>query len=259
MGNRFYRNISAALSGTQEYMAAEKLYELHDDDRFDLVVVDTPPTRNALDFLEAPGRLTRFLDHRIYRALTAAHPGRAAGGQRGRAGVPPDAEPGGRRRRHRRRHRLLPGLRRHGGGLPPASQRGRRAPQVAGDGVRAGHRPSPRHRRGGPLLRPPAGRGRHARRWPSSSTGSIPASRTTRPGADRRRAAGRPARGPSCEANLAELDAVADGEAAVLAPLTETSWGPVPMATVPLLPDRRPRPGRAGRSSADHLFDRAER
>ncbi len=70
-GNRFYRNISGALSGTQEYMAAEKLYQLHHDDRFDLVVVDTPPTRNALDFLDAPARLTRFLDHRVYRALTA--------------------------------------------------------------------------------------------------------------------------------------------------------------------------------------------
>jgi anion-transporting ArsA/GET3 family ATPase len=69
LGNPFYRNISTALSGTQEYMAAEKLYELHDDQRFDLVVVDTPPTRNALDFLDAPGRLTRFLDHRLYRAL----------------------------------------------------------------------------------------------------------------------------------------------------------------------------------------------
>ena len=68
--NRFYRNISGALSGTQEYMAAEKLYELHHDPRFDLVVVDTPPTRNALDFLDAPARLTRFLDHRVYRALT---------------------------------------------------------------------------------------------------------------------------------------------------------------------------------------------
>jgi anion-transporting ArsA/GET3 family ATPase len=71
LANRFYRNISSALSGTQEYMAAEKLYELHDDARFELVVVDTPPTRNALDFLEAPARLTRFLDHRLYRALTA--------------------------------------------------------------------------------------------------------------------------------------------------------------------------------------------
>jgi anion-transporting ArsA/GET3 family ATPase len=71
LANRFYRNISGALSGTQEYMAAEKLYELHDDGEFDLVVVDTPPTRNALDFLDAPRRLMRFLDHRLYRALMA--------------------------------------------------------------------------------------------------------------------------------------------------------------------------------------------
>ena len=69
LGNRFYRNIAGALSGTQEYMAAEKLYELSGDDRFDLVVIDTPPTRNALDFLDAPERLTRFLDHRLYRIL----------------------------------------------------------------------------------------------------------------------------------------------------------------------------------------------
>ena len=69
--NRFYRNISGALSGTQEYMAMEKLYELHEERDFDLVVVDTPPTRNALDFLDAPRHLTRFLDHRLYRILTA--------------------------------------------------------------------------------------------------------------------------------------------------------------------------------------------
>ncbi|MCB0977375.1 MAG: hypothetical protein KDB02_07935, partial [Acidimicrobiales bacterium] len=54
-----------------EYMAMEKLYDLHADERFDLVVVDTPPSRNALDFLEAPKRLTRFLDHRLYRVLMA--------------------------------------------------------------------------------------------------------------------------------------------------------------------------------------------
>ncbi len=71
LANRFYRNISGALSGTQEYMAMEKLYELHTDAGFDLVVVDTPPTRNALDFLDAPRRLTRFLDHRLYRVLMA--------------------------------------------------------------------------------------------------------------------------------------------------------------------------------------------
>jgi anion-transporting ArsA/GET3 family ATPase len=69
LANRFYRNIAGALSGTQEYMAMEKLFELHSDDRFDLVVVDTPPTRNALDFVDAPRRLTRFLDNRLFRLL----------------------------------------------------------------------------------------------------------------------------------------------------------------------------------------------
>jgi anion-transporting ArsA/GET3 family ATPase len=69
LGNTFYRNISRALSGTQEYMAAETLNLLHADERFDLVVVDTPPSRNALDFLEAPGVLARFLDHRLFRLL----------------------------------------------------------------------------------------------------------------------------------------------------------------------------------------------
>ena len=69
LANPFYRNISGALSGTQEYMAAETLHQLHDDERFDLVVVDTPPSRNALDFLEAPGVLARFLDHRLFRLL----------------------------------------------------------------------------------------------------------------------------------------------------------------------------------------------
>jgi anion-transporting ArsA/GET3 family ATPase len=69
--NRFYRNISGALSGTQEYMAMEKLYQLHDETDFDLVVVDTPPTRHALDFLDAPRRLSHFLDHRLFRMLMA--------------------------------------------------------------------------------------------------------------------------------------------------------------------------------------------
>ncbi|MGI9645553.1 MAG: ArsA family ATPase, partial [Ilumatobacteraceae bacterium] len=67
--NPFYRNVASALSGTQEYMAAETLHALHGDDRFDLVVVDTPPSRNALDFLEAPGVLSRFLDHRVFKLV----------------------------------------------------------------------------------------------------------------------------------------------------------------------------------------------
>jgi anion-transporting ArsA/GET3 family ATPase len=69
LGNRFYRNIAGALSGTQEYMAAEKLRELYDEGGFDLIVVDTPPSRHALDFLDAPQRLTRLLDNRIFRFL----------------------------------------------------------------------------------------------------------------------------------------------------------------------------------------------
>ena len=67
LGNRFYRNMASAMSGTQEYMAAETLHALHHDDRFDLVIVDTPPSRSALDFLEAPGVLARFLDHRVFK------------------------------------------------------------------------------------------------------------------------------------------------------------------------------------------------
>jgi anion-transporting ArsA/GET3 family ATPase len=69
LGNRFYRNVSTALSGTQEYMAMEKLHELHEEGGYDLIVVDTPPTRHALDFLDAPRRLTRLLDNRIFRLL----------------------------------------------------------------------------------------------------------------------------------------------------------------------------------------------
>ena len=67
--NTFYRNISGALSGTQEYMAMEKLHELHDEGGYDLIVVDTPPSRHALDFLDAPQRLIRLLDNRIFRLL----------------------------------------------------------------------------------------------------------------------------------------------------------------------------------------------
>jgi len=67
--NRFYRNISGALGGTQEYMAMEKLHELHEEGGYDLIVVDTPPTRHALDFLDAPNRIVRLLDNRIFRLL----------------------------------------------------------------------------------------------------------------------------------------------------------------------------------------------
>jgi anion-transporting ArsA/GET3 family ATPase len=67
--NRFYRNISGALGGTQEYMAMEKLHELYSEGSFDIVVVDTPPTRHALDFVDAPARLLRLFDNRLFRIM----------------------------------------------------------------------------------------------------------------------------------------------------------------------------------------------
>lgn len=72
--NPFYRTISTSFSGTNEYMAMEKLAQLAATDRFDLIVVDTPPSRSALDFLDAPQRLGTFLDGRMIRLLSA--PGR---------------------------------------------------------------------------------------------------------------------------------------------------------------------------------------
>jgi anion-transporting ArsA/GET3 family ATPase len=65
--NRFYRQLSQSFAGSQEYMAVEQLGELDASGRYDLIVVDTPPTQHALDFLEAPDRLLDFLDRRIVK------------------------------------------------------------------------------------------------------------------------------------------------------------------------------------------------
>ena len=65
LNNRIYRHLSEMVAGMQEYTAAEALYELASQETYDLLVLDTPPSRNALEFLEAPGRLARFLDERI--------------------------------------------------------------------------------------------------------------------------------------------------------------------------------------------------
>jgi anion-transporting ArsA/GET3 family ATPase len=67
--NPFYQSLSSSFSGTQEYMAMEKLGQLRAEDRWDLIVVDTPPSRSALDFLDAPQRLGSFLDGRFIRLL----------------------------------------------------------------------------------------------------------------------------------------------------------------------------------------------
>ncbi|WP_329219735.1 ArsA family ATPase [Streptomyces sp. NBC_01485] len=71
LGNPFYQSLSAGFAGTQEYMAMEKLGQLRARDAWDLIVVDTPPSRSALDFLDAPKRLGSFLDGKLIRVLLA--------------------------------------------------------------------------------------------------------------------------------------------------------------------------------------------
>jgi anion-transporting ArsA/GET3 family ATPase len=77
IANPFYQTISSSFSGTQEYMAMEKLGQLAATGKWGLIVVDTPPSRSALDFLDAPQRMSSFLDGRMIRLLSA--PARAGG------------------------------------------------------------------------------------------------------------------------------------------------------------------------------------
>jgi anion-transporting ArsA/GET3 family ATPase len=67
--NPIYKSLAGALGGTQEYMAVERVYELSSSGNYDIVVIDTPPTRNAVELLDAPERLLNFLTHPIVRAL----------------------------------------------------------------------------------------------------------------------------------------------------------------------------------------------
>jgi anion-transporting ArsA/GET3 family ATPase len=77
LDNPFYQSLSASFAGTQEYMAMEKLGQLRAHGGWDLIVVDTPPSRSALDFLDAPDRLGSFLDGKLIKILTA--PARVGG------------------------------------------------------------------------------------------------------------------------------------------------------------------------------------
>lgn len=77
LDNRIYQHVSDALAGSAEYSAMEKVYELSEREDLDLIVVDTPPSQHALDFLDAPRRLVEFLDSRLVQMLL--HPAFAAG------------------------------------------------------------------------------------------------------------------------------------------------------------------------------------
>jgi anion-transporting ArsA/GET3 family ATPase len=71
LANPVYRELSTAVAGSQELSAVAKLYELHEEHEFDVIVLDTPPSRNALDFLETPGRLLGFLEGRALQVFLA--------------------------------------------------------------------------------------------------------------------------------------------------------------------------------------------
>jgi len=71
--NPLYQNVSGRFVQSHEYIAMERLYEIHSEGSYDLVVVDTPPTRNALDFLEAPQRMADFFSSRLLRVLTVPY------------------------------------------------------------------------------------------------------------------------------------------------------------------------------------------
>src|SRR5437879_231442 len=67
LANHYYQQISSALAGSQEFMAMEKLFELSESGKYDLLVLDTPPTRHALDFLDAPKKMMGFMDESVLK------------------------------------------------------------------------------------------------------------------------------------------------------------------------------------------------
>ena len=152
----------------------EKLYELHQEARYDLIVVDTPPTRHALDFLDAPERLSRFIDSRSLQLFL--RPGRSALKMLGRGSGDPVLRA---QARHRRRPApgpvgVLPELRRHAEGF---RERAERVNELLGDRrttfllVTSPERDADR---GGHLLPPARSRRRTFRSAASSSTRSTP-------------------------------------------------------------------------------------
>lgn len=79
LDNRLYENITARFVQSHDYIAMERLFEIHESGKYDLIIVDTPPTRNALDFLDAPARMAEFFGGRLLRWLTM--PYRVGGGR----------------------------------------------------------------------------------------------------------------------------------------------------------------------------------
>ena len=127
LDNRLYHNVTSRFVQSHDYIAMERLYDMHASGEYDLIVIDTPPTRNAIDFLEAPARMAEFFGGRLLRWLTM--PYRIGGGrggadvQRGEPALLPDGRP-------RPRQPVPPGHRRVLPQLPVDVRRVRRARRV---------------------------------------------------------------------------------------------------------------------------------
>ena len=183
LSNRIYEQLSSAVAGSQEFTAIAKLYDLDASGEFDLLVLDTPPSRNALDFLDAPERLTGFFQGRAIKVFLrpAGFGGRILGKGTGVAfGA---AAPRHRRRPARGPLRLLPRARRHDRRLRRPRRPRRRAALRSRHDVPDRHLPAPRPDRGGDLLPPQAARGGDAVRRAGRQPGA-------RGAGARRRAAG---------------------------------------------------------------------
>ena len=87
LGNRYYQTMSTRLTGSHEYMATEKLYQLVSAGTWDVVVLDTPPTQHTLEFFNAPKRMSRILDGTMVRMLSSSGGGLLSGATRRVAGV----------------------------------------------------------------------------------------------------------------------------------------------------------------------------
>ena len=158
--------VVAPSPGTQEYMAMEKLGQLRASDQWDLIIVDTPPSRSALDFLDAPNKMSRFLDGTMIRLLTApARAGGRAGLQVRQRRVPvlqPDHQQDPGRPAAARHLRLRRGAGHDVRRLPGAGDGHLRAAAAAGHVVRRRRHPGARRAARGLLLRRPALRRGHA-------------------------------------------------------------------------------------------------
>ncbi len=128
LANPVYRGIAGSLAGAQEYMAIERLHQLWTSAEFDLIVVDTPPSRHAVDLLEAPDRLVSFFGHPVYRAVTLPSRSFATCHERGDLRVPVGGSPTRRTTGGRRHDRAVPFAGGRGAGFARPSRRGESNP-----------------------------------------------------------------------------------------------------------------------------------